>query len=185
MRAVALAVAAATALAAPSVARAEPLPPGALQVAGGGVSGVGVDAARMGFGIAGGGQAAWQPMQTQQRVGWTVRWTTMFGRDYNASAARISQPLLTVTGDLTVGVRVRPGVKPGRYVTLRGGFELLRTDQIIPTQNVRDFAGPTASIGIDQYFWGDGIFSVDVRYGMIVNGPTQVALVLAVGLAGP
>jgi hypothetical protein len=165
-------------------AGAEPLPPGALQFATGGQGGIGIDAARMGFGYQLGGQAAWQPMQPQQQFGWAVRWSTMFGADYGASAGRIDT-LRTVTGELTVGVRFRPGIKPGRYLTLRGGFELLRSNQIIPPQNVRDFAGPSASIGLDQYFKNVLLLSVDVHYGMIVNGPDQIALVVAFGFAGP
>jgi hypothetical protein len=116
----------------------------------------------------------------------------MFGADYNASAGRIDT-LRTVTGELTVGARFRPGVKAGRYLTLRGGFELLRSNQIIPDQySVRDFAGPCASVGLDQYLknplpvLGDQLMlSVDVHYGMIVNGPSQLALVVAIGFAGP
>jgi hypothetical protein len=184
MRAAALAVAWVALALAARAAGAEPLPPGTLQFATGATGGVGVDAARMGFGYQLGGQAAWQPIQSQQRVGWAVRWSTMFGADYDANAGRIDT-LRTVTGELTVGARIRPGVKPGRYLTLRGGFELLRSNEIIAPQDVRDFAGPVASIGLDQYIKNALLLSIDVHYGMVVNGPAQLALVIAFGVVGP
>lgn len=170
-------------------AAAEPLPPGSLGLVFGAMSGTSADASRIGFGYYAplyppSFMAAWQPMTTEQRVGWAVRWSTLFGTHYNADAARITEPLLTLQMDLTLGVRVRPGVDPSRYVTLRAGGELFRANQQIPPKNERAFFGPIASIGLEQYAFGI-LFDVDVQYGMIVNGPTEIALLVGASITGP
>lgn len=170
-------------------ASADPLPPGSLGLVFGVVSGTSADASRIGFGYYAplyppSFSAAWQPMSTEQRVGWAIRWSTLFATHYNSDAARITAQLLTLQMDLTLGIRVRPGVDPSRYVTLRGGLELLRANQQIPPKNERSFFGPIASIGIEQYAFGF-LFDVDVQYGMIVNGPTEIALVFGASLTGP
>jgi len=172
---------------------AEPLPPGAIQFTGGMMSGAGADSHRVGYGYMVGATASWQPITTQQRLGWALRWSTLFGASLgNADAARIDT-LRTVLIDLTIGIRVRPWSEPGRYLTLRGGAELFRSNQEIEPSNDRVFAGPVMSVGFDQSskWWlcslnSTGcLFSLDVRYGLISNGPEQVSLVLSVGLAGP
>jgi hypothetical protein len=185
-----LAVVAALSLSAlAKVAHAEPLPPGSLGLVFGGMSGTGADASRIGFGYYAplyppSFSAAWQPMSTEQRIGWAVRWTTLFGDHYEASAARITEDLLTLQMDLTIGVRIRPGIDPSRYITLRGGAELFRANQQIPPKNERAFFGPVASIGLEQYAWGI-LFDADVQYGMITNGPSEIALIFGVSITGP
>src|SRR4051794_37624033 len=176
-------------LATASVAHADPLPPGSLGLVFGAVGGTQADASRIGFGYYAplyppSFSAAWQPMTTEQRLGWAIRWTTLFGTHYNSDAARITEQLLTLQMDLTLGIRIRPGVDPARYVTLRAGAELLRANQQIPPENQRAFFGPIASIGLEQYAFGF-LFDVDVQYGMIVNGPTEIALIFGASLTGP
>ncbi len=171
------------ALAAPG--RANPLPPGALQLAGAVEGGTGVDNKRLGEGYAIGAQASWQPMSSEQSIGWAFRWSTMFGKNYRASAARIDDVLRTVTMDLTAGVRLRPWTTPRRYLTFRAGFSLLRSNQEIAPSNDRDFVGPIASAGIDQYAYGSFLVSLDVRYGMISNGPQTIGLMFSAGFVGP
>src|SRR5437868_15340159 len=89
-----------------TAASADPLPPGTIGPVFGITSGTGADARRLGYGIFPFGlQASWQPMTTDQRRGWSLRWGTMFGRLYNGSAALIGDELLTVQMDLMVGIR--------------------------------------------------------------------------------
>jgi hypothetical protein len=182
----ALAVAAAVLVgAAPALVHANPLPPGSLQAVGGAIAGTGVDASRVGWGYQLGAQASWQPMASEQRLGWAFRWTTLFGHNYEASAARIDDVLRTVLLDATVGLRLRPWTTPRRYLTLRGGVGFLRSNEEIAPANVRDYVGPVASVGIDQYAYSWGMLSVDVRYGLIAEGPSMIALVVGVGVVGP
>jgi hypothetical protein len=165
-------------------AAAEPLPPGSLGVIVGAASGTGIDANRLGFGYQIGGQAAWQPMATENRLGWALKWSVAFGTMYDAGAASVGDTLKTLHMDLMLGVRVRPGVNPSRYVTLRGGGQLLRANQVVPPAMERAFAGGVASVGVDQYAYGF-LFNIDVRVNQIGSGPTIIALMFGAGKTGP
>lgn len=172
------------ALAAP--AAAEPLPPGSIGAVFGAASGTGVDANRLGFGYQIGGQAAWQPMSTENRLGWAVKWSAAFGTMYDAGAASVGDTLRTLHMDLMLGVRIRPGVDRSRYLTLRAGGQLLRADQKVPPSMQRGFSGGVASVGLDQYAYGF-LFNLDVRVNQIGfgGGPTIIALMLGASKTGP
>jgi hypothetical protein len=179
------AIAALGALGAP--AAAEPLPPGSLGLSVGAVSGTGIDANRLGFGYQVGGQAAWQPIATENRIGWGLKWSVVFGTMYDAGAASVGDTLKTLHMDLMLGVRVRPGLNPSRYLTLRAGGQLLRANQVVsqsPTSMERAFVGGVASVGFDQYAYGF-LFNLDVRVDQVGTGPTIIALVLGAGKTGP
>jgi len=173
----------------PRTAASEPLPSGSMGVVvAGGIAGTGAFANRLGFGYVFpflSFQAAWQPMTTERRVGWTLRWTTIFASTYRASAAQVTG-LETMQMDLTAGVRIRPGDSPRRYITARGGPGLLRANQTIPPKmNQRAFVGGVASVGFQQYFVGTLLLlDVDVRYGLI-GGPSQIALTAGISINGP
>ena len=165
-------------------AHAEPLPPGSIGGAFGGVSGAGVDAKRIGYGYQVGLMASWQPMKTERKFGWTFRGALLFSQLYNGTAAQIEPTIKTVQMDVTVGVRFRPWASPSRYLTLRAGGELLRANEKIPPLDQRAFLGGIGSVGFDQYAYGF-LFSVDVRYGLLGNGPGELALLIGIGRAGP
>jgi hypothetical protein len=165
-------------------ATAEPLPSGAIGGAFGGVSGAGADAKRIGFGYQVGLQASWQPTSTERKWGWTLRGTTLFSQLYGGTAAQIESTIRTVQMDLTVGLRFRPWATPSRYLTLRAGGELLRANEPLPPLEQRAFIGGIGSIGFDQYAFGF-LFSVDVRYGLIGSGPSELGLLIGIGHAGP
>ncbi len=163
---------------------AEELPPGSLGLLVGVLAGTGADASPLGVGYALGGQAAWQPMSTDSRLGWSVKSSVVFGTMYSASAARIDDELLTLQMDLMVGIRLRPGASPSRYLTARVGGALFRANQVIPPNMQRAFAGAVASFGLDQYISG-WLLNADVRYGLIGQGPSELGLVLGVAKTGP
>jgi hypothetical protein len=165
-------------------AAAEPLPSGSIGLVGGAASGTGVDANRLGFGYQLGAQAAWQPMSTENRIGWAIKWSFVFGTMYDAGAASVGDTLLTLQMDLMLGLRMRPGVNPSRYVAVRAGGELLRTNQIVPPRMQRAFAGGVASVGVDQYAYGF-LFNIDVRVSQIGSGPTIIALMFGASKTGP
>ncbi len=167
-----------------STASADPLPPGSIGGFFGAASGTGADAKRLGYGYLLGAQAAWQPMDDAQRVNWAAKWSLTFGTMMGAEAARINSDLLILKMDIMPGVRIRPGVDPGRYITLRAGGMIMRTDQIIPNKMTRTFVGPIASIGVDQYL-GALLLSVDLRYSMIGLGPSELGLVIGLAVTGP
>lgn len=181
--AAALAATAATAaLGAP--AAADSLPPGSIGMLVGAASGTGVDANRLGFGYQVGALAAWQPMATERRLGWGLRWSAVFGTMYDAGAASVGDTLKTLHLDLTLGLRLRPGRDPSRYLTLRAGGQLLRANQGIPPSNERAFPGAVASFGVDQYAYGF-LFNVDVQVDQLGTGPTIIALMVGAGKTGP
>jgi hypothetical protein len=166
-------------------AAADEVPPGSLSVIVGAASGTGVDANRLGFGYQIGGQAAWQPIATERRIGWAIKWSAAFGTMYDAGAASVGDTLKTLHMDLMLGLRLRPGQNPSRYLTLRAGGQLLRANQTIPPSNERAFPGAVASFGLDQYAYGF-LFNVDVRVDQIIGtGPTIIALVFGAGKTGP
>jgi hypothetical protein len=181
--------AAAVLLVAASPAGAEPLPPGSIGLVIGAVAGTGSDASRLGVGYVEppfSFQASWQPMTTERRVGWTARWTTLFSTQLGASAATASEDLRTTQMDLTLGLRVRPGASARRYVTFRAGGAFFRANQAIPPKMQRAFVGPTASVGLQQYFLGTRLLvDVDIRYGLVEVGPTGIALTVGLSIAGP
>jgi len=165
---------------------ADPLPSGSIGFVFGVLSGTGADAKRLGYGYYQFGmQASWAHTHTDSRLGWSVRAATMFGTLYNGTAAQIEPELRTMQMDLTAGLRFRPWATPSRYLTARAGGELLRTNEPVPPKMQRAFLGGIASVGLDQYV-GGFMFSVDVRYGLIgINEPTELALLVGVGLTGP
>lgn len=167
-----------------STAAADPLPPGSLGVAAGVPSGTGADAKRIGVGYTFGFQAAWQPMNTDNRAGWAIRWGTFFGNYYAGSAAQVESSLRTVQMDFTGGIRVRPWSAPTNYLTLRGGAELFRTNEPLSMGTQRSFIGGIAEVGYEHYF-GGVLLDVDVRYGLIGSQPNNVALLIGVSLTGP
>ncbi|MBA3460797.1 MAG: hypothetical protein H0T46_12590 [Deltaproteobacteria bacterium] len=183
MRARGLVIAAVVALGA-STANAESLPPGSLGISVGAISGTGPDARNLGFGYLLGGQAAWSPMDTTDRINWSAKWSAMFATMYSAEAARVNEQLLTLQMDLMLGVRIRPGTNPSRYITLRGGGALFRANQVIPPTMFRAYAGGVAALGLEQYISG-WLFNIDLRYGMIGSGPSSLGLVIGFAKTGP
>jgi hypothetical protein len=171
-------------------AGAEPLPAGTIGITTGGVAGTGSDNKRVGAGFYEfGAQASWQPMTTEQRVGWTIRWATMIGLMYGGSASHIDTTLRTVEMDLTAGVRMRPWSSVHHYLTFRVGANLLRSNEPIPTDDSmtgsRSYFRGVASLGIDYYI---SIFmlNVDVRYARLGGDqPAEAALMIGGAFAGP
>ncbi len=175
----------ALALLLPRSVAAESLPSGSMGLLLGGFAGTGADAKALGFGYLDpfSFYAAWHPMTTEKRVGWEVRWSTIFTTHYNADAAQVTD-LQTMQMDLTIGARVRPAANPRRYLVVRAGPGLLRANQRIEMQ--RAFVGPVASAGFQQYLVGTLLkLDIDVRYGLITNGPSQIVFTAGISINGP
>ncbi|HZJ64521.1 MAG TPA: hypothetical protein VFD36_13460 [Kofleriaceae bacterium] len=171
---------------APAAARAEPLPSGSLGIMFGGGAGTGRYARSLGIGYYQfGAQAAWQPMRTERRIGWSLKWSFVFGRMLEAESARIDEVLRTLQMDFMAGLRVRPGSSSRRYLALRGGVELFRSNEVVMPDNQRAFVGPVAALALEQYAFGAFMFNVDVRYGLIGRGPAEIALLAGVSISVP
>ena len=186
MALVALAAWIATATLAGAPARAEPLPSGSLGVLFGGGAGTGRYARSLGIGYYQfGAQATWQPMRTERRIAWSLKWQFVFGRMLEAESARIDDVLRTLQMDFMAGLRIRPGTNKRRYLALRGGVELFRANEVIEPGNSRAFVGPVAAAAFEQYAFGAFLFNVDVRYGLIGTGPAEIALLAGVSISVP
>ena len=185
-------------LAATRPTAAENLPPGSIGLVGALASGTFADASRLGYGYQVGAQAAWQPMRTENRLGFSLKWSFVFGTMYEANAARVGDELLTFQMDLLAGLRIRPGTDASRYVTLRVGPQLMRTNQVIPSmdnQMERAFVGAVGSVGVDWYAgipWLGGrfLYSLEVRLNQIDipfvrTSPTTLSVMLGLGKTGP
>jgi hypothetical protein len=167
-------------------AAAEPLPSGSLGVMFGAGGGTGKYAKSLGLGYYQfGAQAAWQPMTTERRIGWSLKWSFVFGTMYYADSALIDLYLRTLQMDFMAGLRVRPGVNPRRYLALRGGVEMFRSNEVIQPTRQRAFVGPVAAAAVEQYAFGAFLFNVDVRYGLIGSGPAEIALLAGVSISVP
>jgi hypothetical protein len=167
-------------------ARAEPLPSGSLGIMFGAGGGTGQYARSLGLGYYQfGAQAAWQPMTTEQRIGWSLKWSFLFGTMYGAESAQIDRYLRTLQMDFLAGLRIRPGESRLRYLALRGGVELLRTNEPVKPDGGRAFVGPVADAAIEQYAFGAVLFNVDVRYGLIGSGPAEIALLVGASISVP
>ncbi len=167
-------------------AAAEPLPSGSIGVMFGGVGGTGSYARKLGLGYSQfGAQAAWQPMTTDRHIGWSLKWEFNFNTMYDAESARIDTYLRTLQMDFMAGLRVRPWSNPRRYLALRGGLELFRSNEVITPGNARAFVGGVAEASFEQYAFSAFLFNVDVRYGLIGSGPEQIALLVGASISVP
>jgi len=172
-------------LAAPA-ARAEPLPSGSLGIMFGAGSGTGRYARSLGLGYYQfGAQAAWQPMTTEQRIGWSLKWSFAFGTMYDADSAQIDANLRTLQMDFLAGLRIRPGESRLRYLALRGGVELFRANEPIQPDGQRAFVGPVADLAVEQYAFGAVLFNADVRYGLVGSGPSEAAILIGASISVP
>lgn len=167
-----------------ATAHADPLPASSIGLVFGGGKGTGKSDKTLGIGyFQFGGQAAWQPMTTDRRIGWSFKWQFMFGTLYDSDSARIDDVLRTLQMDFMAGVRVRPWATPTRYLALRGGVELFRSNELVNGQ--RAYVGPIANAAFEQYLFGKLLVNVDLRYGLIGSGPQEIALLVGASLAIP
>jgi len=104
---------------------------------------------------------------------------------YNAESAQIDVYLRTLQMDFLVGLRMRPGESRLRYLALRGGVELFRTNEPVKPDGGRAFVGPVVDAGIEQYAFGAVLFNADVRYGLIGSGPAEIAILVGASIAVP
>ncbi|HEY4055915.1 MAG TPA: hypothetical protein VGM39_04875 [Kofleriaceae bacterium] len=182
MRAVASAVALTLALATPAFA--EPLPPGSLGGFFGGALGTGSDKETLGLGYLVGVQAAWQPMSTEQRANWALKWSVGWEVMNYLDPTKLGTELRFLQMNFMPGIRFRPSESRSLYLTLRAGGTLVRSNQVLPGHDGRAFVGGIASGGLDLYL-GGVLASVDVSYSAIGEGPTMIGLVISLSKTGP
>jgi hypothetical protein len=127
-------------------------------------------------------------MNSDRRFGWAVRWATLFGNYnfYQGTAAQIDSTLRTVQMDFTAGFRIRPWSTPSSYIAVRGGVELFRANEPLPPTMQRAFVGGIAEVGYEHYLAGFSVpLDIDVRYGLVGSEPSNIALLVGIGISGP
>ena len=169
----------------PSQAHAETdrLPSTSIGATVGIVAGAGPSAKPLGIGFAWGFSAAVQPMRADQRLGWSIRWSSLFQYQNlltDATAARVSVDLRLFQIDLSLRARFAP-VGSGTYLTGGVGVALLRANQPVQPDNQRLWSGGFATLGVDRYVLNGVLLSLDARFGLIGTGPTTIATLLTVG----
>jgi hypothetical protein len=166
----------------PAAADSDDLPAGSIGAVLGVEAGASGSYTSLGVGVVYGLTAAWQPMSDDQRIGWGVRWSALFGYFPSAAAAPVSGVIRLVEMDLVVRLRIAPTPRPGRYLTIGAGGSLLRTNE--PLENGdRIFGGPIATFGYEHNLLGVMLLGVDVRYGIIETGPASIGLLVSLGTA--
>ena len=167
-----------------STAHADPLPPAhaglAMLISHGG----GTSANDLGTGVGAAIQAGWQPMTTEQRLGWVVRWGWSRNLYGDAPAAPVTRDLELTELEMTVGARLAPTAAAGRYLTARVGAALLRSNESIPPDDTRSYVGPLGYVGYEQAFVGPIDVSIELRYSLITAGPSQVSACIGLGWSG-
>jgi hypothetical protein len=165
-------------------AESDRLPSTSLGAITGVVAGAGPSAKPLGVGFALGFSAAVQPMRSDQRLGWSLRWSSLFQYQNilsNATAARISGDVRLYQADVVFRGRFAPTDRSGTYLTGGVGLSLLRSNQPVPPDSQRVWAGGIVTLGVDKYVWSGFLLSLDARFGLIGNGPTTIATLLTVG----
>src|SRR6516165_67683 len=115
---------------------ADPLPSGMIGPVLGGRQGVGPVEPQFGLGAVLGVEAGWQPMRQQQRVGYALRWRTLFSGYWSADATNVAGDLRVIEMDFGAYARFALGGQ-ARYVDLGGGWSVLRANVPLPPDDHR------------------------------------------------
>jgi hypothetical protein len=179
-----LALVIAIAALAPRDAAAEDLPPGRLGIVAGVRSGTGELADAFGLGAVFGFEAGWQPMSTEDRVGFAARWSVLWSSfdvfGYGADPESLTGSLRVL--QLDAGARIRVAPRPGTGGILSAGFGVtaLRSNVPLPPDQEREYVGGYGAGGIEYLLTRRILLSVEVRYGLIFAGPGAVDVLIGV-----
>jgi len=132
-----------------------------------------------GLGVLYGVQAAWEPMLEGSHFGYAVQWEVLRG-DFFSDPAAITGGLEILEMSLGARLRVAPR-DPARTIFLGGGGSLLRSNAPLPPDEERAYIGGFAGGGVEQLIGRHLLLTVEVRYGMIGNGPGALSVMLGVG----
>lgn len=160
------------------VARAEEdLPRGRIGLILGMRQGVGALGNAFTYGPIGGVEAGYVfdiPGMTRWSVGsvWSVLWGRFWPDDATVTAGNLD------VREINLGLHVRRTMGPDvpRFLAFSLGVSLLRSNVPIPPDSSRDYVGPYASIGVEQYVAGTYLIGVQIRYGIFATGPGSLSI---------
>lgn len=156
-------------------ARAAP-PEGRIAIVSGGQGNVGRIADQYFLGWVFGIEAGYQPRALG--LSWSLRWT----RFSSASDENVNDTLLMT--DMGFALRLRQPLGPDERapaLIATTGMDILRTSIAVPPDDSRLYYGPAASIGLERTF-DEFMISMSMSYGLFVNGPSAVTLLLSLGV---
>jgi hypothetical protein len=166
-------------LLASGTARADEMPKGRMAAAFGIRNGTEALGSDFGLGVLYGVQAAWEPMPDGSRIGYAIQWEVLRG-DFGNDPAAITGGLEIL--EMSLGARLRFAPQdPARTLFLGGGGSLLRSNAPLPPDEKRNYAGGFAGLGLEQLVYRRALLTLEVRYGLIGNGPGSLSVVLGVG----
>lgn len=109
-----------------------------------------------------------------------VAWSVYFGRFGAGDRAVLDETLKLVEMSFGLRLRRRMGDQQLRFLTFGGGLTIMRTNLPVPPNMERLNAGPYLGLGIEGHYKSDTMFSFEVRYGLLTNGPASLSLVLGI-----
>lgn len=124
-------------------------------------------------------EAGYHPSRLQSPWSFGVSWTTLVRGWIFASDQSLVERTVGVT-EMSFGLRVRRriGVKP-RFLFATGGGSFLRTDTPLPPDASRNYLGPYAGAGYEQFLFGAGFLTAEARYSMFPSGPESLTLLVS------
>jgi hypothetical protein len=161
----------------------EELPDSRIAMLGGVRHGTGAVSDDIGFGTTLGVEAAWQPMDVGQRLGWSISWSLLWGWFGDEPAARVTGSLTILELDLALRARLAPTPAPGRCLTFGVGGALVRSNEPLPPDDTRDYLGPFAEVGYEHLAYDVLTATFHLRLGPLSTGPPMLSGVLGIGFA--
>jgi hypothetical protein len=179
VRRLVLAVAVIVLATATTPARADVMPKGRIAAIGGLRNGTGSLNDAFGIGFLYGIEAAWEPMRDGQRLGYVVAWDVLFA-NFGSDPAAITGSLDEV--EMNFGLRLRFAPREtARSLFLGTGAAVLRANVPLPPDDKRSYIGAFVGFGLEQLALGKALVTLELRYGLIGNGPGALSVLLGVG----
>ena len=132
------------------------------------------DAYRFGWVV--GLSAGYHPRSLPVGATWSVSWA----RHYRSDPTFVKETIGQLEMNFGLEARLPISSEHLRYLFAGGGLTLQRSDSPLPPDNERNFSGPYAGGGYQELFFSEYLLQFEVRYGLIVGGPSSIAGLITV-----
>jgi len=107
-------------------------------------------------------------------------WSVLFGLIDSSDPRNVDTDLSIVEMSLGLHGRVAISRPSQRYLFATTGLSFLRTENTLPPDGKRQFFGPYVGGGWEEYFLGNYLVGLEVRYGLLAGGPQSLSLNLTI-----